>query len=150
MPITIAAASVIKEVHLLSLLQASEREGFTFIRRFVDEWTAGINRFDRKGERLFIASSAERIAGICGLNIDPYIDDMSVGRVRRLYVIPEFRQSGIGRRLVQSVIEAARDVFQELRLRTTDLSASRLYERLGFRVVQGIPDCTHVRSLTDR
>ena len=35
------------------LLADSEREGWRFVRRLVDEWATGSNRFDRPGEALF-------------------------------------------------------------------------------------------------
>lgn len=35
------------------LLADSEREGSRFVRRLVDEWATGTNRFDRPGEALF-------------------------------------------------------------------------------------------------
>src|SRR5215510_16264793 len=54
-----------------TLLAESEREGSRFVRRIVDEWAAGTNRFDRPGEALFTARLGDRRIGVCGLNVDP-------------------------------------------------------------------------------
>jgi hypothetical protein len=35
------------------LLAESEQAGLRFLRRLVDEWASGVNRFDRPGEALF-------------------------------------------------------------------------------------------------
>lgn len=130
------------------LVAESQTAGFRFLRRLVDDWTKGSNRFDQEGEALFVAFSGRRVIGVCGLNRDPYTDRPEIGRVRRLYVLSGFRQQGIGRQLLMTVVTAARDHYRLLRLRTENESAGRLYESLGFRVCTGIADCTHVLELT--
>ena len=127
------------------LLADSEREGSRFVRRLVDEWATGANRFDRPGEALFTARIADRVVGICGLNVDPYAA-ANVGRVRRLYVLSAYRGLGVGRRLVMAVLQAARGRFDVLRLRTTNPAAARLYESLGF-TPSTASECTHVIDL---
>jgi len=92
---------------LAALVAESEQAGWRFVRRLADDWTAGTNRFDQPGEALFAAWSAGRPVGVCGLNVDPYILDRGVGRVRRLYVLTEYRRRGVGQRLVRAVIAAA-------------------------------------------
>jgi GNAT superfamily N-acetyltransferase len=129
------------------LLAESEQAGFRFVRRLVEEWQSGSNRFARPGEALFAAVSDGRVVGICGLNVDPYASCPSVGRVRRLYVLSAFRRQGVGRRLVQEVIAACSGCFRSLRLRTETAEASRLYSALGFQECVSVPDCTHVMEL---
>src|SRR5262249_36726594 len=129
------------------LLAESEQAGFRFVRRLVEEWQSGSNRFARPGEALFAAVSEGRIVGVCRLNVDPYASCASGGRVRRLYVLSAFRRRGVGRRLVQEVIAASRGAFRSLRLRTETAEASRLYSALGFQECVSVPDCTHVMEL---
>jgi ribosomal protein S18 acetylase RimI-like enzyme len=128
---------------LAALLAESEQQGFRFVRRLVEEWESGANRFDRPGEALFVARVGNEVVGVCGLHVDPYADDPRIGRVRHLYVLVPHRRSGVGEQLVADVLEAARGRFERLHLRTTNAIAARLYERLGFRRIAA-RDHTHV------
>jgi GNAT superfamily N-acetyltransferase len=129
------------------LVAESEREGWRFVRRLADEWAAGTNRFDRPGEALLAAWVDGALVGVCGLNADPYAGDPAIGRVRRLYVLREFRGRGVGNLLVQAVLQSARTRFRSLHVRTESAAAGRLYERLGFVPAVGVPDCTHILVL---
>jgi GNAT superfamily N-acetyltransferase len=132
---------------LAELVAESERDGLAFLRRLVEEWESGDNRFDRPGEALFAAVEGGRVVGVCGLNFDPYFSAGRVGRVRHLYVAAEFRRRGIGTELVAAVIMTARGTFDRLRLRTGSESAAGFYESLGFRLCAEEPACTHVLVL---
>lgn len=132
-----------------ALLEESESEGWRFLRRLVDEWKQGVNRFDKPGEALFAAMDKQKLVGICGLNIDPYADESKIGRVRRLYVLREYRGRGIGRQLVQAAIRAAQGEFSTLRVRTENSAAGLLYERLGFSQTADQADTTHMLMLEE-
>ena len=127
-----------------ALLAESEASGYRFLRRVADEWVSGANRFARQGEALFAAEDDERLVGVCGLNVDPYLDDPRVGRVRNVYVLAGYRKRGVGRRLVEAAVSAAGGHFDTLRLRAEEPGPAGLYESLGFRPRSGSPDCTHV------
>jgi GNAT superfamily N-acetyltransferase len=131
---------------LAELLSESEGLGSRIVRRLVDEWNSGTNRFDRPGEVLFGAWVDGRLIGVCGLNVDPYAGDARIGRVRHLYVLSAFRRQGVGRRLTERVVQAAHGRFDDLRLRTNAHAAARLYETLGFRP-RGAADHTHAMPL---
>jgi len=132
------------------LLADSEEAGSCIVRRLVDEWADRINRFDRPGEALFGAWAGGRLVGVCGLNVDPYAGDDRVGRVRHLYVLTPSRRLGVGRQLMEQVIDSAGDRFDTLRLRTHNEAAARLYVGMGFRAVTGAGECTHVLELARR
>jgi GNAT superfamily N-acetyltransferase len=129
------------------LLADDAQAGTRHVRRLADEWASGVNRFDRPGETLLGAWFGGELVGVCGLNVDPYAGHDRVGRVRRLYVLSARRRLGVGRRLVTEVVAAARGRFDLLRLSTTSAPAAGLYEALGFRRVEGVPDCTHLMVL---
>ena len=130
-----------------ALVAESEGAGYRFVRRLADEWAGGTNRFDRPGEALFAAWVDDRLIGACGLNVDPYPQAPGVGRVRHLYVLTDYRRSGVGRRLVEQVLDTARGRFDRLRLSTQNPDAARLYERLGFERHLGAADHTHLMEL---
>jgi GNAT superfamily N-acetyltransferase len=125
------------------LIVLSLREDFFAMQRMRDDWDAGRNRFDRPGEILFEARVGARLVGICGLNRDPYAQSSGVGRVRHLYVDPEFRRRGVGGSLVSKIVEYASRSFVRLRLRTLRADADLFYVALGFRRVAGDPEVTH-------
>jgi len=61
-----------------------------------------------------------------------------VGEMKRLYVRPEHRGTGLGKKLTQKVLqEATRIGYQRVRLDTTPemATAIRLYQSLGFRPI---------------
>ena len=134
MPVTIALRYDLP-ADLVDLVAESESEGFQFLRRLANDWHDGVNCFSRPGEALFAAAAEGKLAGICGLNIDPHAGNDRIGRVRHLYVAARFRRRSIGTNLVAAVIEAAEGMFDRLRLRTTTDSAAKFYEALGFRCV---------------
>lgn len=129
------------------LIEESVSHGLRFLRRLADEWRAGTNRFVRPGEALLAARVAGHLIGVCGLNVDPYACDAHTGRVRHLYVSEGMRRRGVGRALVNEIIDLARPSFDLLRLRTADTGAAAFYETLGFRRVADVDASTHVLDL---
>lgn len=131
---------------IAALLGESLAEGHNLVKRLLDEWDDGSNRFDRSGEIVLQARLGARLVGVGGLNRDPYLDDPEVGRIRHLYVSPAARRQGVGRSLVLGLIDEARPTFRRVRLRTSQPEASLLYLALGFEESLEA-DATHVFRL---
>jgi len=137
------------ESAVLPLIENSLVEGYRNISRLADDYKEGRNRFNQPGEALFGAWIGDKLAGVCGLNIDPFASEPGVGRVRRMYVLPEYRRQGIGAKLMDAVIERAETHFHLLVLNTGDAGASTFYQSLGFAGTATIPRATHVRMLRE-
>ncbi len=114
------------------LAVSAESEGFGMVRRLVDDYIADVNRFSKRGECLCIALHGDHVIAIGGINVDPYHDSSSLGRIRHLYVSPDFRRDGVGRRLMELIEGHGRKRFETFQLFTESLAASRFYEALSY------------------
>ncbi len=128
---------------LNALVTEADATGFHGLIRLVEDWRSGLNRFNKPGEEVFIATDNGRVVGVCGLNGDPYIADAMVGRLRHLYVALDHRRRGIGTRLVRAVMGAASGHFARLRLRTDSPDADGFYCSLGFMPCAAEPASSH-------
>ena len=100
------------------LVKESLNEGFKFLAKAKSSWESGANRFDKTGEIFYGAFDENKVVAVCGLNIDPYTNKSSIGRVRHLYVLPVYRRKGIAKLLVDKILEFGKESFEILRLRT--------------------------------
>lgn len=118
-----------------SLFDESVAEGYTFVKRTLDEWNSGQNRFSRSGEQLWGLFSEGQLTGIGGLNQDTYVDDEMTGRVRHLYIRQASRRQKQATRLLNKITEEAAKHFKRIRLFTDNPEAAMFYEAFGFRRV---------------
>jgi GNAT superfamily N-acetyltransferase len=118
-------------------------EGYDFVQTLVEQWASAENRFEAPGEILCGHLDQGLLVAVGGLNRDPFAGRPDVGRIRRVYVRPAWRNKGVGRALVIRLIERARTHFRCVRLRAENAEAARLYERIGFAPIAD-PDATHI------
>jgi GNAT superfamily N-acetyltransferase len=115
-----------------NLADEASSEGFRFVQRTIDEWKNGVNRFSKRGEILIGIFLADKYIGIGGLNVDPYINDPDIGRIRHVYISQAHRRKGVATFLLKRLISFASNYFQTIRLLTDNPDASSFYESLGF------------------
>ncbi|MDW5313519.1 GNAT family N-acetyltransferase [Rhizobium sp. PL01] len=124
------------------LLQESVVEGHRMLHRLQENWTSGLNRFDRPGEILVGSFDNGRLTGICGRNIDPFANNAAAGRVRHLYVATAYRNTGVGGQLIRFIARDADRFFRFLNTRAPP-QAYEFYEHLGFSPVLENSTVTH-------
>jgi ribosomal protein S18 acetylase RimI-like enzyme len=86
------------------------------------------------GSKIIGAFQGSELVGIAGLLIGQGQKEAHKGRLVGMYVRPGARKSGVGQRLVEAIIEAARQSVELIQLSVVsdNEAARRLYERLGF------------------
>ena len=109
----------------------------TFMQRTIDEWKSGKNTFSKEGEKFWGLMIQNELVAVGGLNIDPFVDDPTVGRVRHVYVLKKYRGLGLSKILMKMIIDKAKQHFKILRLSTHNPVAASLYESLGFEKAEG-------------
>ena len=127
--------------------------GFEFVSRLVEEWRSGVEDFSLPEEAFFEARVRERLVGVGGVSIDPYLSaDPPIGRIRHLYVAEDMRGRGVGSALLQVILAHAKGNFRHVRLRVGDPTADPFYRARGFTPVTDRDDATHeifLRSAQD-
>ena len=106
-----------------------ERRRGHYSDRQIDAWAHPRSlaelRAQLRARRFFIAETSVASAAYAQL-------DLENATLRSIYVRPEYRRRGLGRRLADTVLEAARAAgLQRLEL-DSSLNAVRFYEALGF------------------
>ena len=84
---------------------------------------------------LLMALAHEKLAGCCALRALDAVDYPNACEMKRLYVRPGFRRTGVGRQLVETILDCARMAnYDCVLLDTLDEmeSARALYQDLGF------------------
>jgi GNAT superfamily N-acetyltransferase len=120
-------------------------EGYRFIDRLAEEWDAGEVRFNRAGELLLAGQVNNELAGVGGLTIDPVVP--AALRMRRFYVRPPHRRSGVGRQIALALLERAR-VTSGLVTVNAQPDSFAFWESIGF-VLDPRLGLTHVQYLTE-
>jgi GNAT superfamily N-acetyltransferase len=126
------------------LADKAREEGYRHLERLMTDWNSGEMRFSRPGEALLAAFLADEIVGVGGLTVEPKLQNAL--RMRRFYVLPQYRGQSIGRRLAETLIHNATGSASALTLNAGDDSAASFWERLGFARIDG-DGFTHVLRL---
>ncbi len=86
------------------LCQEAVKEGYTHLSRLMAEWENHTVRFDNAGECLYCATAAGTTIAVGGLTQDNNVPGAL--RVRRFYVSPAHRKTGLGQHLARSVLSS--------------------------------------------
>lgn len=117
------------------LRAAADAEGFRALARLEAEWAEDRDAF----VCLLGAMQGDRLAAIGGLTPEPEALGQAAMRVRRLYVDPAARRSGVGRTLVNALLQEALDSVSLVTINARDTLAPAFWDALGFARVADLP-----------
>lgn len=132
------------------LAAAAKAAGHRNIETLVREFESGENRFDMRGEGLFVAYDAGMLVGVGGVNVDPFERPLRVARVRRLFVATNARRRGVATTLMQHIEDLACEHFPRIQLFTDSEAAHRFYVRRGYLPVTRRDRVSHEKLFGDR
>lgn len=125
------------------LLHSSLRTGVRNMALLSQNWEAGAERFDRQGEALYAARIGNRLVGIAGTTREQNYSEPAM-RMRRLYVLPEYRRKGVARLLAQKCMDTGLKVAPILTCNArASEAAGPFWLSLGFSEID-LPNITHV------
>ena len=117
-------------------LEGLQHHPEAFSASFATERAQGDSFFaDRlAGSEVLGAFGLGELLGIVGLRVQPGLKEAHKGLLWGMYVRPQARQTGVGKRLVGALLEAARPRIELVQLFVWqgNSAARRLYERSGF------------------
>ena len=127
-----ADAALFREIRLEALRDNPKAFGSTFEAENAQPLTWFSDRLGRSN--LFGAFQGSELVGIAGLVIGEGRKEAHKGQLVGMYVRPGARKSGVGRRLVETIIEFARERVELILLAVVsdNQPARRLYAGLGF------------------
>jgi len=134
---------------IVELENEANKEGFVLVSRMIEEFKSGKNRFDRPGEFLLTAHDGDKLIACGGLNQQWNENDVEprIGRVRRFYVLPEYRKHGVGKQLLQYLEKKAIQDFSALCLHTDTHPAANFYQKMNYVFVGNHPNYNYFKYL---
>jgi GNAT superfamily N-acetyltransferase len=125
------------------LLDASLEEGVWNMQLRLQHWKSGAERFDQQGEALFAALQGGTLIGMAGTTREK--DDLGPAmRMRRLYVLPEWRRRGVARTLARQCMDTGLQTAPTLTCNAqASAAAGPFWISMGF-VPTDLPHVTHI------
>lgn len=126
-----------------NLGQTSQAEGIRNMAMLESDWLSGANRFEAAGEALFGACFGEQLVGVGGVSRETGYAEPAM-RMRRLFVLPAFRRTGVGQLLAKACIRHGLGSADPLTCNAqASAAAGPFWESLGFAPIEH-PSITHV------
>ncbi|MFN6516001.1 MAG: GNAT family N-acetyltransferase [Nostoc sp. CreGUA01] len=113
------------------------------VNAFSEQYITQLDEFVPPSGRLLLGEYESQIAGCACLRKI----NQDICEIKRMYVKPEFRRKGIGRALLQTIINEANDIgYSKIRLDTAPYAkeAHRLYRAFGFQNIEPYLEKTEI------
>ncbi|MBT9470658.1 MAG: GNAT family N-acetyltransferase [Pseudomonadota bacterium] len=120
------------------LRTAAAAEGHRHIERLDEDWNSGAQRFAGDGEALLAAYQGGELVGIGGVTREPSETAEPALRMRRLFVSPQARRTGVARTIVAALAQEGFDNAALITVHAGDPAAGAFWEAQGFQPVTGL------------
>lgn len=126
----------IKKIILNSLEEyGANKEGFAAKDPELEDLYAF---YSKVNGQYFVAEDKNILAG--GAGIAPFMkEDNSIWELQKMYLAPEYRGKGIGKKLMELCISTAKNLgIQKLYIETLDsmVEANKMYQKFGFKEIE--------------
>jgi len=132
-----------------TLATLARKEGYDLIDKLIEEYRTGKNCFSQNNEFLACAYDGNKLIACGGLNQqwgDNGIEER-IGRVRRFYVQPKYRQHGVGKQLLAYLEQLARPFYSALCLQTDTKLAASFYQKQNYVFVENHPSYNYFKYM---
>lgn len=132
-----------------TLATLARKEGYDLIDKLIEEYRTGKNCFSQTNEFLACAYDGNKLIACGGLNQqwgDNGIEER-IGRVRRFYVHPKYRQHGVGKQLLAYLEQLARPFYSALCLQTDTKLAASFYQKQNYVFVENHPSYNYFKYM---
>ena len=132
-----------------TLATLARKEGYNLIDKLIEEYRTGKNCFSQNNEFLACAYDGNKLIACGGLNQqwgDNGIEER-IGRVRRFYVHPKYRQHGVGKQLLAYLEQLARPFYSALCLQTDTKLAASFYQKQNYVFVENHPSYNYFKYM---
>lgn len=132
-----------------TLATLARKEGYDLIDKLIEEYRTGKNCFSQNNEFLACAYDGNKLIACGGLNQqwgDNGIEER-IGRVRRFYVHPKYRQHGVGKQLLAYLEQLARPFYSALCLQTNTKLAASFYQKQNYVFVENHPSYNYFKYM---
>jgi GNAT superfamily N-acetyltransferase len=113
-----------------ALREEARAEEYKHIERLFSEWQSGETKFDKDDELLLAAFVEGELAAVGGITQDTALKRTL--RMRRFYVRPKFRRSGVGRKLAEALLADPRERGLAVVVNVGPKDAAAFWESLDF------------------
>lgn len=134
---------------MTDLAKLAKKENLDLLDKLIEEYQSGKNRFEHDNEFLVLVHHGNKLIGCGGLNRQWGVDGVEerIGRIRRCYVHPKYRQHGVGKQLLTYLEQLARPHYSALCLQTDTKLAAKFYQKQNYVFVETHPNYNYFKYL---
>lgn len=135
-------------------LEALQESPYAYATSYQEQHQAPQKKWEQRlqgqNSLMIFSQDEQKLIGLVGAYWEEKTKTAHIANIVSVYLKPEYRNQGIGRRLLESIIGESRQQPHITKLKIgvnpTQISALALYHKLGFRVVGELQNELHVQN----